>query len=627
MKLSLVRKELQEHAVGFLLLGLSLAAVLALVVVGARVGHQERGPLDALRSYVVLATLMGASVVNQLLITREYSGRTQLFLETLPIPRRTILLTKLGLGLAITLGTLVPAVAACAALAWSPLAMDPRFLLILAARALAFGLFGYAFFFAFSFLGRYRFPCLILATVALAYVAEATDVVLERAGPFALLDGTFASERAVAPSEHLLWTLGLSAFLLAVGLLLGLQREGSVAALLAQSMSQREKAFVAVIIVSSMVAVAALEGRRQKEPFDLKDAVEVHGSGARVELSPASLPAGRELAERVHGELVELTEYLGAPALPPVFLTARRDLDPFRFERGRVGEAEGLLVRLRYPAEPWSDEPLAAWVVREALATHTRGRALREPGRWLLDGIGLYWARRSAAGQPLSSTPDLTLRALYGTPDGVSKQTVDRWLRFREHVGEDVASAVAWSGLATLARQVGPERVQRLLRATLGARPDKDVRAVWSAWRSPFARTFERETGVGYDAFLTRWRADLEAERSLQAQRLARVPRLEGALRVAPLSGGTRRLSYASRISPPTADGTPVHFRYAQLPLFDTELAPDTIRSEDRFAPLPDDTELPGTWARGARLAWTVALRSEELGCEVISGWQRQQVP
>jgi hypothetical protein len=625
MSLPLVRKELREHAGGLALLATALVLLLGLVWLGAREGRRERDAIDALRAFVVLGGLFGAAIVNQLLVAREYGGRTQLFLETLPVRRSTVLVTKLALGLLLTLTPLALGVAGCAALAWQVLAVDARLLLILAARALGFGLFAFAVFFAFSFLGRYRIPCLLLAGFALAFVAGASNLEIDRAGPLALVDETFRSERARFPASDLAWSLGLSAFLLAAGLFLGLQREGSVAAMLAEAMSQREKAFVAVILVASVMAMVALEERRVKSPFDLKDAVEVEGGGARVELSPAAARGGRELATLLHGELAALAGQLGA-RLPPVFLTLRRDLDPFVFERGSVGDADGILVRLRAPA-PEHHEALVAWLARETLQQHTRGRSRREPGRWVLDGVGLYWARRHAAGLPLGRSPDLTLRALYGTRAGLSRATLDRWLRFREEVGSDVAEAVGWSGLASLARHAGAERVRGLLRATLGIRPSKDARAVWAAWRSPFPETFARETGLDYDAFVASWVADLQAERAARAAELARVPRVHAELRIEPLSPATRRVSFAVRVEPDPPAGLPIRLRHVRLPLFDDELKPEDVRSEDRLAPLPAESDLPGSWARGARLAWTVGLRSDALGCEVISGWTRQAVP
>lgn len=620
MPAALVRKELQEHAAGLAVLAFVLALLFVALLAGATLGREEQSALFALRGYVVMATILGSPVVCQMLVAREYGGKTQLFLETLPVSRAAVLWTKLLLGLALVLAWLLPAIAVATAVAWRSSGLDARFLLAVVARSVAFAAFGYGAFFAFSFLGRYRVPCLIAATLAFGYVGSATDLEPDRAGPIALVDERFLSERHALPVSDLAWTLGFAGAFAATGLLLGSRREGSVAAMLAETMSQREKAFVAAVLVSSVAAVTALESRREKKPFDLKDATRVEARGVRVELSPADLPGGAALVQRVHGDLVALAGFLQVPALPPVFLAVRRDLDPLRFERGRVGEADGILVHLRYPAEGWSDERLSAWLVREVLAAHTRERARLETHRWLLDGAGVYWTRRAAA-------PGLMLRALYGTPGGVSRDTTDRWLTFRGRVGDDVATAVAWSGLVTLEEQAGAEAVTRLLRATLGRRPPPDARASWRDARNPLPLVFERETGLAYAAFLQHWDARLRQERALRAEELAALPRLSGRLRAEPLSGATRRLWFVPDAGSALPAGARVQLRYVELPLFDAEIAEDRVRSEDRFAPLGGPVDLPGTWARGTRIAFTLSQRPEALGCEVISGWTREEVP
>lgn len=624
MRATLVRKELQEHAAGLAVLAVTLGLLLVLLLLGTAFGREERDELHALRSYVVLVTLFGGPAICQMLVAREFGSKTQLFLETLPVRRGTVLWTKLLLGLALQIAMVAPAVAACAALAWHSAGLDARFLLAVSARAFGFATFGYGVCFAFSFLGRYRVPCLAVAAIAFAYVVGSTDLDPSRAGPFALLDERFASERVMLPGQDLAWALGLSAFFLATGLLLGSRREGSIAALLAESMSQREKAFVSVVLVSALGAVTALDARREKKPFNLQHATRVERRGVRVELSPAGLPGGEALAERVHADLAALADLLEAPSLPPVFLAARRDIDPLRFERGTTGEADGILVRVRYPTEGWSDEMLSAWLVREVLAAHTRGRARLEPSRWLLDGAGLYWTRR---GQPAAGASDLMLRALHGTSEGLSRDTLDRWLSFRERAGDDVSTAVAWSGLRTLEEVGGREAVPRLLRAALGVRPPHDARASWAAFRSPFPQAFERATGIAYGTFVQRWGAALAAERAIRSDELRAIPRLEGSLRAEQLSDATRRLSFVPEVSAGLPAGTRVKLRYAELPLFDAEIREDAVRSEDRFAPVTGAIDLPGAWARGARVAWTVSLRAEVLGCEIISGWKRQEIP
>jgi hypothetical protein len=624
---TLVRKELQEHAAGLTILGLSLAAVLTLILIGAEAGGAEKGPLDALREFVILAGLLGSVTLGQMLVAREYTGQTQLFLETLPLRRSVVLATKLLLGAAVLLIAITLGFAVCAAMALRAEDVGAAFAAGLWVRAASLALFLHSFFFAFNLLGRYRVPCLLMALLAFAFVAGSKEIDPVQSGPLALLDHTFASERQAFPWGDLAWTWGGVAAFVSLGFVLGLTREGAVAALLAQSMSQREKAFMGLLAVGTVLAMITMDARREKKPYDLQNADALEGKGVNVKLSPAGQKGGLDLVRRTHGELVALREYLGASSLTPVFLSTRLDLDDRRYERGAVGQAEGLLVRIHYPSPRWSDEAFLAWVARETVVEHTRRRARLERNRWVLDGLGLYWTRRAQAGQPLSSAPDLTLRALYGTRDGFSADLLDRWLTFRERVGDDVASAVAWSGLQVLAQHAGAERVRSFLSATLGRRPPDDLRATWEDWRHPLPQRLERETGLSQDAFLHLWSQALEAERRARRDDLHRVPILVGSPVVSNISEKTRGLSYAFSASTPLPPGTRVHLRHLDLPLFDVEINPSAVRSEDRFLPLASTVDLPGTYVSNARLAWTFALHSDVLGCEVLSGWKRQVVP
>jgi hypothetical protein len=117
----------------------------------------------------------------------------------------------------------------------------------------------------------------------------------------------------------------------------------------------------------------------------------------------------------------------------------------------------------------------------------------------------------------------------------------------------------------------------------------------------------------------------LEDVRQLLADDLARVPRLDGQLRFEPLSPTTRQANYRLTSAPPP-ESERFRLLHGELEGLDTEVPPTEVGWEDLVYPDDRNGELPGTFARGARLYWTFAVQSERLGCEVISGWQRQEV-
>src|SRR5687768_13097461 len=100
MSLPLLRKEAREH-------GPVLAATAAIAVLGlfAMLGVAEDvgGRFVGLARFQLLLGPLIALVFANRLLVREYSGRTQFFLETLPIGRARVFATKWLLGCALVL--------------------------------------------------------------------------------------------------------------------------------------------------------------------------------------------------------------------------------------------------------------------------------------------------------------------------------------------------------------------------------------------------------------------------------------------------------------------------------------------------------------------------------------------
>src|SRR5205823_5445901 len=112
MTWNLIDKEIREHwlplgavvAIGLLGLGL--------VTLGSIVTGEAGNPLEALRSFLLTFSIPIALVTCNRLVVREYQGKTQLFLESLPLTRARMILVKYVFGLTIVGGFVAIALAA-----------------------------------------------------------------------------------------------------------------------------------------------------------------------------------------------------------------------------------------------------------------------------------------------------------------------------------------------------------------------------------------------------------------------------------------------------------------------------------------------------------------------------------
>lgn len=196
----------------------------------------------------------------------------------------------------------------------------------------------------------------------------------------------------------------------------------------------------------------------------------------------------------------------------------------------------------------------------------------------------------------------------------------------REKVGGDIAEGLAWSGLKTLARRQGPERCQRFLRAALATTAPQDFRALWRERVLSLERLLRDQAGTDLSAFLAQWRDELAGARRALSNEVARLPRLRGQTVFVALSAESRTVQYRVTMERPPSPETRYSFLYHLLPPFDEEVSPQAIQRELNSYSQKPAGELPESYPRGARLYWTFALEVPALGCEVISGWRREEV-
>lgn len=519
MNLVLLSKEIRQHGAIFLVLFLLDIAASFLVSEAISVSGASGSVLTGAGfTLITLITITAATACHRLVVL-EYQKKTNLFLEALPLPRWRMLTTKLLFGWFL----LLSAAAAVLLLGWALAGSEirtSRFLTILLYRSLLWASFIYAFFFVTSFLGRYRIPLYLFLGIALLWLASGSSLRLGEFPPFALVHSNhFAFEREVLPARDVLWTSGLVAALFAGAMVLGLAREGSVAAMLGERMSYREHLFFGGAFFV-LISLPGLVEHHHPEPFRLPGALEDELHGIRISISPDHLsgPVDRELAlaESLTATLAHERDWLGIPVSnwPAVFLVERTGLkaepDQLPYEAGKLENDEGCLLYADYRGEGFPDAAFALFVARQCLRVYSRDRIEREEKRWVFDGLGLVRELQASTPEARAEWVNRAVEAVHEHPLAASDLTA--WDRYEQSAGQEPARAVSWHLLQTLLDQSGEDRFRRFVVAALGPPvPARDVRAVVRDRLHPTRQVFARTTGMTLAEFLTAWRSRLPA--------------------------------------------------------------------------------------------------------------------
>lgn len=511
----LIEKELRQHGFTFAFLGVLLLGGLVLIGSLGMLRRAGGGGFLGLQVLLIFFAPLACLVLGQILIATEFRQKTQLFLEALPLPRWRMLAVKFALGLVAILG----ATALAVALAWWQArhaeAMTPRFVLLLALKSAGWIWFLFALCFAHAFLGRYRimFGILVLAGII---SASQSGVEIAAFGPFALVDQRFAFERLILPGRALAITAALGFALAGLGFALGLVRDATLATLLAEKMSSREKVFMSMIVLVGFI-VASLQYERIKAvaPVQIPGAVETQRGVARVVASAAvDAPSRAETAaieaatRRSAEQLGELAEYLRCRSFPAAYIVHRRDLKARELTDGELKPTQGVMVRVNLTAEKFDDPALQEWLLRHALLTHTGLLAGRERNAWVLDGFTWWWTH-SQHGKVDALDETARVAARTAMPAEFSERSLRRWYSTRKKLGEKKARQFAGVGLAVLAQRKGAEGVRTFLSSMLGEHQPPDTRGWWHDMLKPAPARLHSATGWT-EADLTReWRAAL----------------------------------------------------------------------------------------------------------------------
>lgn len=613
---ALLTKEWREHRWVLLAMLVLLGLAQAVVLLGAR---KMGSPMVAYQRIVVLMAPLLALVVVNRLVVREYMGRTQLFLETLPVSRSQVLATKWLLGITLLLLAMAACFGATLFVARGQVLLTPHYVALVAARSAGFVLFTHALVFLVGLTGRYRYIVWLLLLLCTAAADTVGQLSMANWPPFQLVQEAMVYERLTLPLQAVLLTCAIAAALVAATFALALAAEGSLVVALSRRMRSREKSAVTIGILALLAAVSVIEARKPKPPFKLARAVRSTGGPPVAVGIAGTATAAEELANALSSDLARLQAFL-ALRDPPA-LTALPDdaLDGDAFQRAALPEADGVVVRAAFTDDAFDREGFRAYALASWMGWHARGGVVREDRRWLLDGVAQWLVARD-----LPQHQDrLALRAALGARllqarAGGAERAVHAWLGVREELGPCLADALAWRMVAALAQDMGEARFQALARAALAERAPDDARA-W-LFAPDFARLLAKSGAPGQAALTRRFQGLFAAEQARLARTLDQVAIPQVRFSAQRMAGKTYEVHY--RLGPAAGEAPPFAVLYATLGPWDGEIPPESLARVDGTRA----GVLPASFARGTRLFTALERRDALLGCRVRLAAQRWEV-
>lgn len=607
----LVRKELREHLWVLVTMWALCAVSLLALLVGAR---DSGSPLVAYRQLVLAFGILLSLALANRLVVREYGGRTQLFLETLPVGRGQVIAIKWLTGAACLLLPMAVGFGFTLLAASGEVMLGREFVLLLALRGLSFLLFFYALAFAIGLTGRYRY-ILWASILLLAAIANFTGQLgVAHWAPLQLVSDSMPFQRGDIPAQWFWITWSLTAALVGLTFLLALGSRGSWVVALSRRMSLREKATVAAAFLSVMYLIILVEDRKSKPPFELQDALVSDSSLPRVSVARVrntSEDAALDVARRVAMDLQRARDALGLEALPAVAVLPDPSLDADLYLLAELPDSDGVVVRAAIGDEDFDPQGFRAFVLVRVLDWHSRGRAMRESRRWLLEGL----AQRQVMQQQSARRELLELRAALASrmvmrEGGSLEQALDNWLTTREQLGDCLADALAWRTTEVLAQTLGTERFDSLARALFGHRATADMRAFMS--EDPPGEVLRQAQAPSIQQLADMLQAQAGNDQLRFADVLQRIRLWPVSIEAEPMRGSAIQLRYDVA----AVDGQmPPSFAvlYARIGPWESEVPRDRLARVDALS----GGVLPTSFVLGARVLTAVEMPVPELACTV----------
>lgn len=515
----LIEKECRQHATLLVFLMLLLGAGLFALTSNKVIGNAGGSVFFMISQLWFWIFPLASLVLATGLVSSEFRNRTQLFLEGLPMPRWLMLLVKYLLGFGILITSTVVLLTAAWWKGRHAEAMTLNFSMLLLVKLVGWSWFCWAVCFLHGFLGRYRAWSGVGLVLGLMLLQQTGGVLVTEFGPFDLISARFAYERFIWPTEALWVTVGLIIGLTGLGFAMGLARDTTLASMLSEKMSMREKIVFTIMALAALFAVGSYQQRLESQKrlvlpgaVDFQQGVAmVSAAAAVIAPTPEEEQALEDQGRAVSEMLGQMAVYLDCKTLPPVFLIHRSDFTDSQVEIHMSESTKGVLMRYNFLTLKDADAKLHSPLVRAVLMSHQWDRLASDSRDWVLEGFATWWPVREQVKTPADF---IKLRSSLGEPSNLELRGSDlkNWLKAKADLTPDQQATCTGLGIIALGNY-GDDSRRRFLAAVLGYSAPKDVRASLHDWFNPVEGILKSTTGGDFTSLAAKWNAAMPSRK------------------------------------------------------------------------------------------------------------------
>jgi hypothetical protein len=345
--------------------------------------------------------------------------------------------------------------------------------------------------------------------IILMYLISGTSVPVGDFPPFALLN-RLGGERDVWPLANLLWTGLLVMGFVGASFVLGLIREGSVASMMGEKMSYREKIFFGGVLIGLLMVVTS-QMQPEGEPFNLPGALEQETNGIRLFISPEDparvMDEDAAMAMALAKTLARHRDWMGIAfdGFPAIYLVERGDLDADEIEAETIEDEPAVLMFANYRTAGFDLDQLAAETMIEALKKRTFERITKEDRAWIADGMKAIWRYENAPPELLREKEQQAAKAV--VQHGFDIGDLKAWKKFSDAAGAENSELIAWMGMRWIAEKHGDAVLRQMARNTIGREVKReDARAAIHDLLHPIPRAVEQATSTSLPGLVREWK-------------------------------------------------------------------------------------------------------------------------
>ena len=246
-------------------------------------------------------------------------------------------------------------------------------------------------------LGRHRYTVWIAVLFTIGAAADVGQLSPDDMPVFRLLGDRTAMARGPVPTPDLLWALAITLACVLAAAALALIGSGAMASALSRRMTARERVFTLVAALVAGFVYVAIEGKRQKPPFEVVDATYVQGKHARVGVMATADMAGEQLlslSSRIAADVDRVLELVGVPTNKPAIFVMRSKASTGPWS-ARIAQRPRGHRAARFAGGP-GRQVARSGGARARHRLHAAPRA-REDRHVFLDGLAAYQSSRDDA--------------------------------------------------------------------------------------------------------------------------------------------------------------------------------------------------------------------------------------